>query len=140
MESVVLAHWYQRFDEFSFSTQDFCERLSGELARRNMPEAKLSRVGRLQPGDGCMEFAESIRRAKGPIPAAGDREQLQRAAHEAQFIHAGFRAPGGGQRIRNECGDARSAIARAGGVLERPENAATALAGWPARGLSDQRQ
>ena len=41
---VLLAHWYQRFDEFSFSTQDFYGRLSEELARRNMPDARLSRI------------------------------------------------------------------------------------------------
>lgn len=41
---VLLAHWYNRFDEFSFSTQAFYERLSEELHRRNMPDAKLSRV------------------------------------------------------------------------------------------------
>jgi hypothetical protein len=41
---VLLAHWYQRFDEFTFSTQEFYERLSQELHRRSMPDAKLSRV------------------------------------------------------------------------------------------------
>jgi len=43
-EDTVLAHWYNRFDEFSFSTQEFYDRLSEELNRRNMPDAKLSRV------------------------------------------------------------------------------------------------
>jgi len=43
-QDVILAHWYNRFDEFSFSTQEFYDRLSEELHRRNMPDAKLSRV------------------------------------------------------------------------------------------------
>jgi hypothetical protein len=43
-DDVVLAHWYNRFDEFAFSTQEFYERLSAELARRNLPDAVLSRV------------------------------------------------------------------------------------------------
>jgi hypothetical protein len=43
-DDVLLAHWYTRFDEFSFSTQEFYERLSEELARRNMPDTTLSRV------------------------------------------------------------------------------------------------
>lgn len=43
-DDVVLAHWYNRFDEFTFSTQEFYERLSEELARRQIPDARLSRV------------------------------------------------------------------------------------------------
>lgn len=43
-DDVVLAHWYTRFDEFTFSTQEFYERLSDELSRRKMPDAQLSRV------------------------------------------------------------------------------------------------
>lgn len=51
MDDVVLAHWYTRFDEFSYSTQEFYERLSAELERPAMPNATLSRVG--YP-EGCM--------------------------------------------------------------------------------------
>lgn len=45
MDDIVLAHWYHRFDQFSFSTQEFYERLSAELHRRQMPDVALSRVG-----------------------------------------------------------------------------------------------
>jgi hypothetical protein len=43
-EQVVLAHWYQRFDTFSFSTQEFYERLTNEIGRRDMPDVRMSRV------------------------------------------------------------------------------------------------
>ena len=49
-EDVLLAHWYNRFDEFSFSTQEFYERLSAELHRRNMPSTTLTRVGYAEGG------------------------------------------------------------------------------------------
>lgn len=42
-DEEVLAHWYQRFDTFSMSTQEFYERLSAQIARRNMPDVKLFR-------------------------------------------------------------------------------------------------
>ncbi len=42
-EDVPLAHWYTRFDEFSFSSEEFYERLSAELTRRNMPHTELTR-------------------------------------------------------------------------------------------------
>jgi len=49
-EPVVLAHWYQRFDTFSMSTQDFYERLCAEVARRQMPDVQLLRVDLPQGG------------------------------------------------------------------------------------------
>jgi hypothetical protein len=49
-EDMVLAHWYNRFDEFSFSTQEFYERLSEELGRRQMPDTKLTRVSLAEGG------------------------------------------------------------------------------------------
>lgn len=39
----ILAHWHQRFDTFSMSTQEFYERLSAEIARREMPDVTLFR-------------------------------------------------------------------------------------------------
>lgn len=39
----ILAHWYQRFDTFSMSTQEFYERLSAEISRREMPNVTLFR-------------------------------------------------------------------------------------------------
>lgn len=44
MESVILSHWYSRFDTFSYSTQEFYERLCAEIARRQMPDVRLLRV------------------------------------------------------------------------------------------------
>jgi hypothetical protein len=48
--TVVLAHWYQRFDWFSISTQTFYERLCAEIARRKMPDVQLLRVDLPQGG------------------------------------------------------------------------------------------
>jgi hypothetical protein len=42
-QKPVLAHWYQRFDTFSMSTHEFYERLTAEIARREMPDVKLFR-------------------------------------------------------------------------------------------------
>ncbi len=42
-EAVPLAHWYQRFDTFSMSTQEFYERLSKQIARRRMPDTTMFR-------------------------------------------------------------------------------------------------
>jgi hypothetical protein len=39
----VLAHWYQRFDSYSMSTQEFYERLSAQISRREMPDVTLFR-------------------------------------------------------------------------------------------------
>lgn len=44
MESVILAHWYTRLDTFSFSTQEFYERITAGINRRNIPDLRLSRV------------------------------------------------------------------------------------------------
>jgi hypothetical protein len=43
-EPVILAHWYQRFDTFQFSTQEFYDHLCGGIGRRVMPQVGLSRV------------------------------------------------------------------------------------------------
>lgn len=50
MEDVVLAHWYNRFDTFSFSTQEFYERLTAELQRRQMPTVSMDRIGLAEGG------------------------------------------------------------------------------------------
>jgi hypothetical protein len=42
-QDIILAHWYQRFDTFSMSTQEFYERLTTSIARRQMPSVKLFR-------------------------------------------------------------------------------------------------
>lgn len=39
----ILGNWYQRFDTFSMSTQEFYERLSAEISRRGMPDVTLFR-------------------------------------------------------------------------------------------------
>lgn len=49
-DDVLLAHWYTRFDELSYSTQHFYERLSEELGRRSMPNVTLSRVAYPEAG------------------------------------------------------------------------------------------
>lgn len=50
MEDVVLSHWYNRFDTFSFSTQEFYERLGAELHRRQMPEVSFDRINLSEGG------------------------------------------------------------------------------------------
>jgi len=49
-EPVVLAHWYQPFDTFSMSTQEFYKRLTVEIERRHMPEVELLRSSLPQGG------------------------------------------------------------------------------------------
>jgi hypothetical protein len=43
VSDVVLAHWYQLFDTFSFSTMEFYTILSDKIGVRQMPETWLSR-------------------------------------------------------------------------------------------------
>lgn len=43
-EPVVLAHWYQRFDTFNMSTQEFYELLTNQIGRRDMPDVRMVRV------------------------------------------------------------------------------------------------
>jgi hypothetical protein len=50
VEDLILAHWYTRFDTFSFSTQEFYERLSAELHRRQMPDVSLDRISLAEGG------------------------------------------------------------------------------------------
>jgi hypothetical protein len=49
-ESVVLAHWYTRLDTFSFSTQEFYERLVAAISHRKIPNLKMSRVALSEGG------------------------------------------------------------------------------------------
>lgn len=44
MDTTILAHWHQSIQPFSFSTQEFYERLGKALERRQMPDATLSRT------------------------------------------------------------------------------------------------
>lgn len=44
MDKTILSHWYTRLDTFSYSTQQFYERLCAEISRRQMPEVKILRV------------------------------------------------------------------------------------------------
>jgi hypothetical protein len=43
MNDEVLSHWYQRFDNLSYSSNTFYEQLYEEIARRQIPDVKLFR-------------------------------------------------------------------------------------------------
>ena len=44
MDAIILSHWYARLDTFSYSTQQFYERLCAEIGRRQMPDVTMRRV------------------------------------------------------------------------------------------------
>lgn len=44
MESVILAHWYTRFDTFAYSTQEFYDLLYQALVKREMPAVAFTRT------------------------------------------------------------------------------------------------
>jgi len=44
LDNAILAHWYARLDTFSYSTQQFYERLCAEIGRRQMPDVRMIRI------------------------------------------------------------------------------------------------
>jgi hypothetical protein len=65
----ILSHWYQRFDTFSMSTQEFYERLTAEIARRNMPDLTLYRKN-LPEGGFLSSHRDYLHVRRGPFTFA----------------------------------------------------------------------
>jgi hypothetical protein len=63
-DSLILSHWYTRLDTFSFSTQEFYERLCTEIARRQMPQIAMRRVA-LPEGNFLSSHRDYLRVTRG---------------------------------------------------------------------------
>jgi hypothetical protein len=65
-EPEAIDHWYQPFNTLSFSTQEFYERLVGEINRREIPDIRMTRVN-LPEGGLLQGYRDYLRVTRGKL-------------------------------------------------------------------------